>query len=196
MFVETNQLFGSNPHVILTRQICGQRLGMAVGSKRRALAFYSFILICYMFSLSKCREESENLVCAWLQDLQKKCRCAVANSDKSCGQTRFKIGSRHCAAAFPLKVPKSFTDLDPTNFYILILGTYSKFVHENEKANARRLPPAAMPERCPQVCCIKIKFELLLTICFVSTAANSMKCLVNWILRNMHVCFEQNPTLP
>jgi len=29
------------------------------------------------------------------------------------------------------------------------------------------LPPAALPERWPQVCRVKIMFELLLTICFV-----------------------------
>jgi len=40
--VETNLLFGSNPNVILTRQTCGQRSGIAAGSKRRALAFYFF----------------------------------------------------------------------------------------------------------------------------------------------------------
>jgi len=41
-------------------------------------------------------------------------RCIVANSDESYGQTRLKIGSRHCTAAFFLQVPKSCTDLDPT----------------------------------------------------------------------------------
>ena len=45
---------------------------------------------------------------------------------------------------------------------------------------ARRLLTAAMPERWPQVFRVKIMFELLLTICFVSTTTNSMKYLVNW----------------
>ena len=45
VFVETNQLFGSNPNMILTRQICGQRSGMVVGSKRRALTFYFPVLL-------------------------------------------------------------------------------------------------------------------------------------------------------
>jgi len=36
-------------------------------------------------------------------------------------------------------------------------------------------------------------FELLLTICFVSTTTILMKCLVNWIPLNTHVCFEQKP---
>jgi len=39
IFVETNQLFGSNSNVILTRQTCGQRSGMAAGSKRQAFSF-------------------------------------------------------------------------------------------------------------------------------------------------------------
>ena len=55
VFVETNQLFNSHPNVILMRQTCGQRSGMAAGSKRRALAFYFSALICNMFSVSKCR---------------------------------------------------------------------------------------------------------------------------------------------
>ena len=47
-----------------------------------------------------------------------------------------------------------------------------------------------MPERCPQVCRVKIMFELLPTICFVSTTTNSMKYLVNWIPLNTQVFFE------
>ena len=43
-FVETNQLFGSNPHEILTRQTCSQCLGIAAGSKRRVLAFCTNLL--------------------------------------------------------------------------------------------------------------------------------------------------------
>jgi len=53
-----------------------------------------------------------------------------------------------------------------------------------------------MPERWPQACRVKITFELLPTICFVSTTTNSMKRLINWIPLNTHVRFEQNPTLP
>ena len=46
--------------------------------------------------------------------------------DESCGQTRLKIRSRHCAAAFSLQVPKSCTDLHPTLLYMSTLGTYNK----------------------------------------------------------------------
>jgi len=51
-----------------------------------------------------------------------------------------------------------------------------------------------MPEHC--ICRVKITFELLLTICFVSAKTNLMKYLVNWIPLNTHDRFEQNPTLP
>ena len=47
-----------------------------------------------------------------------------------------------------------------------------------------------MPEHWPQVCRVKITFDLLLTICFVSTTTNSMKCVVNWIPLNTHFRFE------
>jgi len=47
VIVETRKLVGSNPNVILTRQTCGQRSGLAEESKRRALAFYfSVLLLC------------------------------------------------------------------------------------------------------------------------------------------------------
>jgi len=52
--VETNQLFGSDSNVILTRLTCGQRSGMAAGSKRRALGFY-FFRFCPKFGLSRLR---------------------------------------------------------------------------------------------------------------------------------------------
>jgi len=57
VLVKTNQLFGSNPNVILTQQTCGQRSGMAAGSKHQVLAFYFSVLICYMFPILKCRKE-------------------------------------------------------------------------------------------------------------------------------------------
>jgi len=58
VFVEPNQLFGSNVNMILTRQTCGQSSSMSAGSKRRALVFYFSVRICYMFLISKCRGES------------------------------------------------------------------------------------------------------------------------------------------
>jgi len=53
--VEMKQIVSSNSNVILTRQTNGQRSGMAAVGKRRALAFYFLVRICYMFCISKCR---------------------------------------------------------------------------------------------------------------------------------------------
>jgi len=63
VFVKTNQLFGSNPNVILTLQTCGQRSGMAAGIKCRSLAFWFSVLICYVFPLSKCRGQWDLGLC-------------------------------------------------------------------------------------------------------------------------------------
>jgi len=52
---ETKQIVSSNSNVILTRQTCGQCLGMAVWGKCGALACYFSVRICYMFLISKCR---------------------------------------------------------------------------------------------------------------------------------------------
>jgi len=48
VFVETNHLVVGNPKAILTRQTCGQRSSMAVGSTHQALAFifWSKFAIC------------------------------------------------------------------------------------------------------------------------------------------------------
>ena len=61
--VETKRFVGSCVHVILTRQICGQRSSKAAESKRRALGNYFFERICYMFLMSKCRGDSDLGLC-------------------------------------------------------------------------------------------------------------------------------------
>jgi len=68
VFVDTNQLFGSDSNVILTRQTCGQRSGMAAASNHRALAFDFFVRICYKFLISKCTGESDLGLCttSWI----------------------------------------------------------------------------------------------------------------------------------
>jgi len=65
---------------------------------------------------------------------------------------------------------------------------------ETENASARRLLPATLLERWPQVCRVKIMFELLRTTAFASAKTNSMKCFVNWIPLNSHV--RSNKTQP
>jgi len=64
--VETKQIVSSNSKVILTRQTCGQRSGMATGSKRRAIACYFPVRICYMFPISKFRGELDLGLCMTL----------------------------------------------------------------------------------------------------------------------------------
>jgi len=125
--VETKQIVRSNLNVILTRKTCGQRSGMAVGGKRRALAFYLSVRICYVFLTSKCRGESDLGLCM-TSVLAKR---MPLRDFKTCLAAKF-VGSRHCAAAFSLQVPKSCTDLDPTLLYISTLGTRSKFVQRDK----------------------------------------------------------------
>ena len=55
-----------------------------------------------------------------------------------------------------------------------------------QNASARRFLPATLPECWPQVCRVKIMFELLRNNFLVSTKMNSMKCFVNWIPANTH----------
>jgi len=45
---------------------CGQLSGMAAVSKRRAIAFYFSVRNCYMFLMSKCREEWDLVLCMTL----------------------------------------------------------------------------------------------------------------------------------
>ena len=40
VLIQAKQLVGSNPNVMYMQETCGQRSGMAAGSKHRALAFY------------------------------------------------------------------------------------------------------------------------------------------------------------
>jgi len=126
---------------------------------------------------------------SWVWYLQRECS-AVPNSDlKKCLAAEF-VGIRQYAAAFSLQVPNSCTDLDPTLLYISILWTQTNFV-EGSNASARRLLPATLLERWPQVCRVQITFELLWTTSFVSTKTNLMKCFVNWIPQNSHVRLNQ-----
>jgi len=61
--VETNQMVGSNPNVILTQQTCGQRSNRAAESKRRALALYFSMRICCRFVMSKHRGDWDGGLC-------------------------------------------------------------------------------------------------------------------------------------
>ena len=50
-------------NMILSRQTYGQRSGMAAESKRRALALYFPVRICYMFLILKCRGRLDLCLC-------------------------------------------------------------------------------------------------------------------------------------
>ena len=78
-------------------------------------------------------------------------------------------------------VPTKCTDLDVSLFYILTLGTHSKFAPEKKNSSARRLLSTALLERWPQVCRVQITFTKLLTNCSVSTTKKWIKCVINWI---------------
>ena len=98
-----------------------------------------------------------------------------------------------CSRIFFVQVPKSCTDLNPTLLYVSMLRTYSRFVQKNEML---ALGVCFMPERWPQdhhQGQVKITFELLQNIWFVSTRTNSMKCFVNWIPLNMHTFIRTKP---
>jgi len=116
VLVEVKQIVSSNSNVISTRQTCGQRSGMAEGSKRRELPVNISVRICYMFLISKCREESDLGLCM-TSVLANSLPLRSADFRQILQPNTFKTGSRHCAAALSLQVPKSCTDLDP-NCYL------------------------------------------------------------------------------
>ena len=63
VFVETNEVVRTSSNMMLTRQTCGHCLRRAVGSKRRALAFYFSVRIRCMFLISTCEGKSDLGVC-------------------------------------------------------------------------------------------------------------------------------------
>ena len=96
----------------------------------------------------------------------------------------FFLGVCHCAAVLHTQVPKLCTDLDLGLLYILILGTYNKFARENNFLSLGVCFPqlsAALLERWPQVCCVKVMFTKLPMNRIVGTTKISMKYVVNWI---------------
>jgi len=127
------------------------------GSKRLVLA----LIFSCKFARYRNVEESRIQVCALFWCLQRRCCCAVPTSySKTCVAANF-VGSCHYAAAFSLHVPQKCTGLDLTMLYILLwnlIANLHKLI-----ASARRLLPAAMLERLPQVCRGQITFGLLLS---------------------------------
>ena len=101
----------------------------------------------------------------------------------------FKIGSRHCAAAFSWQVPKSCIDLDPTLLYILILRTRTMYQIRTEKwnASARRLLQTTLLDNVRMFAASRSCLNYHRTNRFVSTRTNSIKCFVSWIPMHTHV---------
>ena len=90
---------------------------------------------------------------------------------------------------------------DPSNF-----GYYEHIAksHGKIKCYCSAFASRRHAERWPHVCRVKITFGLILTIRFISTKTNSIKCLVNWNLLRIHErlknfqphlpsCFSRNP---
>jgi len=81
---------------------------------------------------------------------------------------------------------------------ILVSGIYSKIACDNEMVacSARCLLPAAMPEHCPHVCCVKIMFGLLLTkfVRFHNDEFDEMPCKLDSTENPRSI--EKYPTLP
>jgi len=128
--VETKRFVGSFVNAIMTRQTCGQRSSRAAESKCRALGNYFSERICYIFLISKCREDRDLGLCTtsvlafWEPRRNGKIQFFLLRN-------AFFFGSRHCAAVLRTQVPKLCKDLDLGLLSILILGTYSKFARKN-----------------------------------------------------------------
>ena len=162
----------SSFNVILMRQTCGQRSSRAAESKRRALGNYFSERICYMFLMSKCRGDWDLGLCTfWV--LAKREALRNAKFWFFCGRNTFFFWSRHCAGVLFSQVPKKCTDLDFSLIYILTLQIKS----EKYFPCARRLLSAALLERWPQVCYVKITFTKLPTNRFVCTTKNRWNAL-------------------
>jgi len=91
------------------------------------------------------------------------------------------------------KYPKKCTDLDLILFYILILGTHSKFARKNIflALGVCFLQPCSSAGR--RFAAIGSRLHYYTTNCFASTKMNSMKCLVNWIPLRIRVRSKITP---
>jgi len=106
--------------------------------------------------------------------LRKESCCAVATFEKNVFQPQEKSD---LAMRF-LSLYVSTQKCKDLNFEIWKIWQNCSL---NQFSSARRLHPADMLERWPQVCRVKIMFTKLLTNRFVSMKTNSMKCL-DWLM--------------
>jgi len=168
LVVETKQFVGSSVNVILTRKPCGQRSSRAAESKHRALENYFPERICHMFQVSKCTGNWDLSRCIfWV--LAK--RNPLRNAKFWC----FLRAKHVFLRKLPLRSVSLFASTKklhrrrsqfPLHFHIRnILQIRS----EKSFFSARRLLSAALLERRPQICRVKVTFTELPTNRFVST---------------------------
>jgi len=94
-----------------------------------------------MFLISKCRGVLDlGLYTTSGLTLEEPKRKGKFREKKTCFDTG-KIGFFHGASVLQVQVPKLCTDLDPSLFYILMLGTHNKF--------ARKINFLALGVYCP-----------------------------------------------
>ena len=155
--VETKELVCSNINVILTRQTCDQHSGISIcKSNRRALACCFSERLCYMFLISKYRESDlglrtisgskKNAAAGWRLQIKKSFSSKIRRKSALRSGNLFASPDVGSDRDFPLHFDSQYT-------YQIRTGKTT--------ASARRLLPAAMLERWPQVCRIKITFTLL-----------------------------------
>ena len=184
--METNQLVRSNSNVILTRQTCGQRSSRVAGSKRTPSASIHFsVRIWYVFIIPKGRGQSDLGLCM-----------------TSVFAKRMQL---HSADFRRILRPNTFLNRK-SSLCRGILFASTKVMHRPrsdsplhfEIKNTYQICMLAFgvcfPQRWPQVCRVKITFEILRTNWFVSTRTNSKKCKVD--ATEYARSFEPNPTLP
>jgi len=143
-----------------------------------------------MFLIFKCTGKSDLSLCMSLV-LSKKMPLHSADFQRILQPNMFKNQKsvlRSCILFTNTELPHRPRSDSPLH---VDRGNFSQICTGKLIANAQRLLATAVPERWPQVCCVKITCKLLLMISFVSTTTNSMKCLVNWIPLHANVRFEQ-----
>jgi len=127
VLVETKWFVSSNVNVIPMRQTCGQRSSMSAWSKRQALVFYFRLRICYRLLISKRREESDLGLCT-PSVLAKRMPPRVGKFLQILQPNLFFIRKSASRSGILFAGTEVCTDLHPTLLYILMSGTYSKFV--------------------------------------------------------------------
>ena len=121
-------------------------------------------------------------------------RSATAKSDFSYVKTRFFPGSCRCCAVLQTQVPKLCRDLDLGLFYILILGTYSKFARKNNFLALGVCFPQPCSSAGRKFAASRSRVKKLPTNPFISTTKISMKCVVNCI--PLRICVRSRNAQP